>query len=277
VTAIEKISDISFPHSKEKALIAWKSEVTEKAKKGGYATFSKHGSPGTPEGRAKGGRISLELLRKRGIIPASKPFLAPEKYSKELAEFVGIMLGDGHLDRGQWVITLNSIADKSYCRFVMKLVRELFGYTPGCSRRKDCNANAIYGGSLEQTKYLEKIGLKVGHKVRLQVGVPLWISQNPEFRLACLRGLIDTDGGIFIHRYVGKGKKYQYKKLSFANCSSPLISFVYDSLLMLQLQPRLRMEESTKRVWIYGEKKTHEYLEIVGSHNWRLLRHGGVG
>lgn len=277
VSTIEKISLIPFPYSKDEALAAWRTSVSERAKKGGFARLEKYGDLGTREGRAKGGKIALEILRKKGLIPALKPFCKPSKYTKELAEFVGIMLGDGHLASGQWSITLNSIADSAYCDFVMRFVKELFGFSPGCYKRKDCNANVLYGGGIEQTKYLEEIGLKVGHKVRLQIAVPAWILRDPEYRISCLRGLLDTDGGVFIHRYLVAGKKYEYKKLSFANCSVPLINFVYESLSMLQLQPRLRMQESTKRVWIYGEKKTLEYLDKVGSHNQRLLRHGGVG
>jgi len=41
---------------------------------------------------------------------------------------------------------------------------------------------------------LERLGLKCGNKVTQQVGVPNWIQNNTSYTIACVRGLIDTDG-----------------------------------------------------------------------------------
>jgi len=45
--------------------------------------------------------------------------------------------------------------------------------------------------------FLERMGLKSGHKIKNQITIPNWIWNNDEFLKACIRGLIDTDGCIY--------------------------------------------------------------------------------
>lgn len=271
---------IPFPCSMEGAEKDWKRAKVRAAQIGGIARYSKYGRFSTPEGCAKGGHKALEILRARGVIPYAKPFFPPQDYSEELAEFVGILLGDGHIETGQWSITINSIADKQYLPYIIGLCERLFQFTPGFFHKKNCNAIAIYGGGKLNIKYLQQIGLSIGNKVKLQVGIPQWILQNKNYRTACLRGLMDTDGGVFIHKYKVNNKQYSYTKLGFTNCSIPLINFVNETLLMIKLHPKLNLSEKSKRVWLYSPEEVKQYLECVGTHNPRLLKnritHGGV-
>ena len=215
----------------------------------------------------------MAMLRARGVIPPPKPFHGPKRFSKELAEFVGILLGDGHIGREQWSITLNSIADIDYVNFVGKLINSLFGFKPGIYKRKHMNAIVISGSGINSIKYLQSIGLIIGDKVKQQVGVPSWIYQNQAYRISCLRGLMDTDGGIFMHRYKVNGKEYIYRKLCFVNRSIPLLNFVYETFKKLNFHPKIIMKVENKRVWLYNQAEAEKYLEFVNTHNSRLLRH----
>lgn len=269
---IEKRFKISYPYCKEEALQNWKEAKLHASHLGGVGLIKKHGSPATVEGRRKGGLHALEVLRLRGVIPFAKPFAQPQGKSSELAEFVGILLGDGHIGEGQWSITVNSIADKQYAENISSLVEQLFEYKPGRFMKKDCNAIVLYGGGKYCIEYLQSLGLKTGNKITQQVGVPDWIKDTLEWRISCLRGLIDTDGGIFLHKYKVKGKEYVYSKLSFSNRSLPLIDFVYDTLEMVKLHPKKRLKEKSKQVWLYNVSEVKVYLDIIGTHNRRLLK-----
>lgn len=278
VEVIEQRFNLSFPYSRVKAFAAWNAIKIEQSRKGALAVIKKYGFPGTPEGRVKGGKHAMVILRARGLIPASKPFVSPKKFSAELAEFIGIMLGDGHVGEKQWSIALNSIADKEYSQFVINLVERLFSFNPTSFLKKDRRAIIIVGSGSRSIQYFQHIGLKVGNKVKLQVGVPQWIGRDKLLSISCLRGLMDTDGGIFIHRYRVKGKEYSYQKLCFANRSIPLLIFVYDTLKSLNLNPKMVMKMETKYVWLYNQRKAREYLDKVGTDNPRLLKNinGGV-
>ena len=129
-------------------------------------------------------------------------------------------------------------------------------------------ARLVFGkGNLNE--FLCVLGLKTGNKVKQQVDVPLWIKNNRKYFKYCLRGLMDTDGGIFVHRYKVNGKKYSYLKLSFSNMSQPLRVFVYQTLTDLGFNPKLA---GNKHVWLYSDSEARRYLDIVGSSNYRLLR-----
>lgn len=84
---------------------------------------------------------------------------------------------------------------------------------------------------------------------------------------------MDTDGGVFMHRYKIKGKEYRYKKLSFVNRSVPLLNFVYETLNDLGFHPKKVMAVENKWIWLYNQHEVNEYLRTVGTSNPRLLRH----
>ncbi|OGG27777.1 hypothetical protein A3A59_06280 [Candidatus Gottesmanbacteria bacterium RIFCSPLOWO2_01_FULL_42_10] len=272
VNILEKKFQTYLPYSKSKALDTWKTHKSRMARKGGIALTKKYGGPGTPEGRSKGGKHAMALLRKRGIIAPAKPFYHPHRYSENLAEFVGILLGDGHIGKKQWSITLNSLADKKYALYVKRLIISLFHFQPSIHNRKDYHVNVILGSGIKSIQYFQKIGLLIGNKVKQQVDVPEWIKFNPLFCIACLRGLVDTDGGIFKHSYTVNSKRYSYIKLCFVNRSIPLLNFAYKTLTDSGFHPKQIMQVANKRVWLYNQSEVKDYLKIVGTRNHRLLK-----
>jgi intein/homing endonuclease len=111
--------------------------------------------------------------------------------------------------------------------------------------------------------FLISRGLKVGNKVKNQVGVPRWISKNPQYEAACLRGLIDTDGGLYYHKYSVRGKAYTYLKLGFGNRSKPLLRFVFKVLRRLGYRVSLNGDN----VSISSGSEVKRYFAEIGSSN----------
>ncbi len=109
----------------------------------------------------------------------------------------------------------------------------------------------------------------MGNKVQQQVDVPSWIKKKKSYSVACLRGLIDTDGGIIKHRYTVGGKKYCYKKLSFINSSIPLVLFVLKMLKQLGMSPRITRNGKESRLDSQADMK--KYFHIIGSSNPKHL------
>ena len=154
------------------------------------------------------------------IVPNT--FTYPNKNNPHLAEFIGIVLGDGGITESQVQITLNSIADKMYVHYVKNLIKKLFFYTPSIYKRRDSQATIIIITGINFVFHMKQLGLKIGNKTKQQVAVPSWIINNHTLSNWCVRGLMDTDGGIFTHSYKVNGKKYSYLKLQFSNRSRPL-------------------------------------------------------
>lgn len=260
---------IELPQNLEQLKTNWQKQRSEMCKKGALTRYQLYGNFSTPEGRRKGGHNALEILRHRGLAAwCSKTYIYPRK-SQKLAEFVGIMLGDGGITREQATITLNTDADKKYIKYVGNLGKSLFGQKPKISARKDCRATNLRYSGIKLIEFLLKIGLKQGDKVKQQVSVPTWVMNSIKYKIACLKGLMDTDGCISrcTHKY--KSKKYTYLNPCFANRSKPLLKFVTQTLDELHLHPSVAGE----RIWLYNKASVRDYFKIVGSNNFRLLRY----
>jgi len=239
----------------------------------GYvAVMKKHGKfGGNSEYRKKKWR---EWWDKKGKFENNPLFKRKSIYkprkSKELSEFIGIMLGDGGISnwKQQIRITLNNRDDKEYIKFVYNLTKKLFRKKPSILKRKDSMASDISVSSMNLVDYLITVGLKPGNKFKLQVDIPNWIKDNRAYSIACVRGLVDTDGCIFKHTYIVNNKMYAYKKLSFVSYSQPLRKSVYEIFRSLGITSRLY---SNRDVRIDSQKDMWKYFKIIGSHNPKHL------
>lgn len=245
----------------------------EKSRLGGLKRISLYGNPGTLEGRSKGGRKTVKffkenpaLARKSGFI-IRKQINYPQK-CKELAELFGIILGDGGLPGNhQLKISFNSRTDKEYSVFLEKILGKLFLINCHVHPRKNCNGSDIVVSSSNLIEFLLRNGLVAGNKIKNQVDIPHWIYSKIAYQKACLRGLIDTDGSFYCHRYNCNGKKYRYLKLCFASRSKPLLNSVLRIFKKLNFSPYLHGDQ----VFIYSRLGIVKYFEEIGSHNPKHL------
>lgn len=266
-----KTSEIELPKVLEVREENWSGRINGRS--GAIARMKIYGPPGNKFGRSKGGTVSQQRRKENPdyyrsigcVVP--REFNLPEK-SENLAEFFGIVLGDGGLSKYQLTITLNSIVDKDYLKYVLRLSKKIFNYCPYVFKLKNANANALKFSGIELIDFLINNGLVFGNKAVVQIDVPDWIKKNTRYATCCLRGLVDTDGGAFFHKYKVNNKEYKYLKINFTNVSKPLLKFVYDTLKKLGFTPKY---QSYNRVWLYGKDEVLNYFKVVGSSNYRLL------
>ncbi len=103
--------------------------IKNAARMGAYARIKLYGNAGTPEGRRKGGIISLKThQQKKTNFQLLKPIKKPHK-SEKLAELLGIFIGDGHLSEYQASVTTNSETDQEHALFTFDLIKNLFNIT----------------------------------------------------------------------------------------------------------------------------------------------------
>lgn len=267
--AIEKLSElsgISVPPIIEEREEWWSGRVNGRA--GAMASLRKHGVNLTMEDRKRGGHMSQvrrsenpEYYRALGCnIP--NDFTIPE-LSCDLAEFVGVVLGDGGLTDGQCEITLHVVDDIEYAKHVKLLADRLFGsHASICSYPRHRVIKVVISG-VKFTEILEGVGLKRGNKVKHQVDIPAWIQQNPEYLRACTRGLFDTDGGTFTHDHVVRGKRYLNFGLTFTSASRPLLKSYIAGLL----QNGFDIHGTGMNIFIYGVKTAERFIEIFKPNN----------
>lgn len=240
------------------------------SKKGVRSVFAKYGRIPVDEKRRKMGWKKwweTEGKFRQNPLLQAWPIRKPEK-SVDLAEFIGVAMGDGGMSKYQMVITLHHKDDLAYSKFVTRLMERLFGIKPRVYHDPKNSINDIVISRKNLVGFLNELGLPIGDKVRQEFDIPNWIKADKILAIACIRGLIDTDGSVFTHSYRSKGKLYSYKKLSFTSRSAPLRLSVAKVLAENGMNPRL----SGFDVRIDSIADVKRYFSIVGSSNPKHLK-----
>jgi hypothetical protein len=241
---------------------------------GGIAVIKKYGRVGgDPEYRRKKWYEwwEREGKYKTNLITHCKPIQKP-KFSETLAEFVGIILGDGGITKSQISVSLNSKNEKEYSNFVRSLIKRLFNVYAAISYKKKYSGIDIRVSRSALVHFCaEKLVLTQGDKVKQQVDIPEWIKQDKVYLTACVRGLMDTEGCVFDHRYKVNGKLYSYKKLAFKNSSYPLIKSVYNFFKNIGLH-HPRIAKNLKEVRVESKEDVQKYFQLIGFHNPKNLK-----
>ena len=144
----------------------------------------------------------------------------------------------------------------------------LFGLLSTIRYRKKNTLDIVINGK-NFVEFLLKCGLRRGNKILNQIDIPNWIFMKKEFIRGCLRGLVDTDGGIYFHMYTTNGIKYRHIGLCFTSYSLPLLSSAEKMFLTLGLN--VKNEKRGKHLFLYGKKEAGRYLGLVGTSNPKPL------
>jgi hypothetical protein len=242
--------------------------VPKAAKAGGLARLKIYGPPGTPEGRSKGGKRSQELRR---LYPEKYPHIIVEKkiripeISKDLAEFIGIMIGDGQLTKYQIGISLNTRDDSKYIQYVSNLIKRLFGVSLFI-RNREGNCTVIKVSSTCLVRYLNLLGLPIGNKIENNIDIPNWIFNKKEFMKGCIRGLLDTDGNISRKNYHAKTLALQ---IIFTSASEPLLKSVRKIFFKLGYNPS---KISYRKIYLTRFNEIHKYVKEIGFSNSKHMK-----
>ena len=261
-------AEISFPKDVEIKDKFW---YTNKAGKvGGLATFKKYGGIVGEEKYRK--KKWLEWWDKKGKFNPNQYFLQKDivlpKKSNRLAEFIGIVLGDGGISKRQVCVTLNKVDDLDFSFYVKDLISNLFNVQASIYvNPKVCVLNIVVSRT-KLVKFLLAMGLNIGSKVRQQTGIPEWINGSEFFIKSCLRGLLDTDGCFYVDKHKYKGKVYLNCGINFTNRSFPILYFFKDSLIKFGFHPTQKTKFS---IFLRREEEVVRYFKEIGSSNPKHL------
>lgn len=191
-----------------------------------------------------------------------------------LAEFIGIMLGDGSIGiydtragnriKEHWVlkVTLDS-RNKNYINYVAKLIGKVLEEKPIIYKKSDCNAVDICIFKRNKISYvLNEIGLKISPKWNRMEIPPQFMKK--EFYPSILRGLFDTDGSVTIFNNNG----IIYPRIEIRICPSPAQKQFIEIVNSLGFNYKVQNNERGKiRIRISGKKELQRWFDIVGSSN----------
>ncbi len=241
---------------------------------GAQARMVKHGQLGTNEGRRRGGINAMKALQGKGNNFIFAKMINYPRLNSELAEFIGIMIGDGNISPYQLQITGCESTDSSYKHYVQELGLSLFGIPGAISMRKDKDCWNVTFSSVLAVKYLLSLGLPMGDKIKNNVDIPGSII-NSSLVVDCLRGMFDTDGCIFLDKHTIKEKKYYHMGLAYTIYAQRLLDSTYQALKSLGFSPTIsirrnlliRKQEEVKRFFSEvvprNEKHWRRYQEFL--------------
>lgn len=211
-------------------------------------------------GRVKGGKLSSGKTAKNVNFPES---------SEKFAEFYGAMLGDGNLNKtkgykiGTYMARIvgdQKLDYEYHIGFLKPLMEELFGLSVKVGKQgRGTMYITIYSKLL--VNFLEKKGFMAGDKIKNKLNIPGWIKENNDFLKACLRGLYDTDGGIY------QLNNQRTCQIAFTNHNPVLLKDVRDSLIKLGIIPSNIV--AGRRVYITKRSELQKFLKLVGFSNPR--------
>jgi hypothetical protein len=217
-------------------------------------------------------KYPLELIKWRSLGRARSPIFGKDSNIKsikmpvldeKLAEFIGAYLGDGTLTPYFIRISGDSRFDVSYYSYLSKLVMDLFGLTAVIRKEKSNNTLHFIIYSKNLCSYLNKeFGLNYGDKIRNKTCIPSNILKSKKLSLACLRGLIDTDGCIS-----RRGRNGEQFCIQFSSHSPCLLNQVKNITKTSNLFTFSEERGAGTNKW----ENILKYFKLVGSSNLKHI------
>lgn len=195
---------------------------------------------------------------------------------ENLAEFIGAVLGDGHIcfykqKRENRFIGTYSIKiagdlkkDEKYHYYLRELVKNTFSLNAKIILRK--NERFLDIVSKELVNFFINMGLKPGNKIKNQSTIPRWIFNENTFLKSCLRGLIDTDG--CIHKMSKRDSKLL--RINFTNHNLTLLKDTRKIFLKLGFHPSKII--LNRVFYISRQNEIKKYLKEIGFKNDKHLK-----
>ncbi|MEI7719379.1 MAG: LAGLIDADG family homing endonuclease, partial [archaeon] len=164
-------------------------------------------------GQIKGGKKAMGILetkykykitnwraegRKSGCAGKNLKKISLPKMDESLAEFIGIYLGDGTINTYTLKISGDARYDLKYFEYISNLGKKLFNLDSKIVVEKNRpNVLLLIIRSKNLCFFLKnKYSLHFGNKIKNNTKIPEVILKSRKLSLACLRGLVDTDGCI---------------------------------------------------------------------------------
>lgn len=173
--------------------------------------------------------------------------------SGDLAELIGVVLGDGHVcvfPRTESLrIVCNSGNPGEAVHYVCMMER-VFGKRPTMRRRIGENAIDI---QLYEKHISRRLGVKGGDRSRSRVVVPRWVLEKKEYMVRYLRGLYEAEGCFCVHLPTST------HKLFFSNHNPFLLGIVYRLVKLLGFHPH----KSRYQVQVSRKDEVYRLMELL--------------
>jgi hypothetical protein len=155
----------------------------------------------------------------------------PLRKDGNLAELIGVVLGDGHIGvfpRCEFLRIVGSGNNPGFRDRYASLVERVFQKEPHVALRTREDA---YNITIYQKLISKRLAIPSGNRSNHSFVLPDWIEENNEYRIRFLRGLYEAEGSLCFHP-----KTYTHKFI-FTNMSLALLDVVFRLVSDLGFHP----------------------------------------
>jgi hypothetical protein len=191
--------------------------------------------------------------------------------NKELAEFYGILLGDGCMskfrsqNRNKEIIRIDGHGtdDVEYYKYLQKLIEKITKREVSVGRRNNKNAIFITFSNKNFSNFLNsQLGFPYGKKQGMTISDKFL---KKELISKVLRGLFDTDGSIYFTKNNWKREGRTYPIIELSSHNNNLLNQLLKILKERKFNPILsHYRDSIK---LHGKTEVNKWMEEIGSSN----------
>ncbi len=154
-------------------------------------------------------------------------------YKGTLAYIIGVAIGDGNLSNPNGrAVRLRISCDTQYPKLIEKISSAIQVICPTNKVSFVLKKTARCGDiSCYSNTWPELLGWNVGAKYDQNIHIPEWILKNKKYSIECLKGLIETDGAVYMDR--------DYPAVIFTSIIKSIADEVFEVIKKLGFEPKM--------------------------------------
>src|SRR3989344_527976 len=182
-----------------------------------------------------------------------KILFPPLPRNGDLAELIGVVLGDGHIEkfpRTERLLIFSNSNNPGFVARYAEIVKRLFEKEPYVYKQTSQNCIRI---SLYEKEISRRLGIPTGARKDIVVKIPSWVVKDKKHIIRYLRGLYEAEGSLSFH------KPTYTHKFSFSNKNQSLLKNVEKLLRILGFSPH----SDAVRVQISKKDEVRRVAELL--------------
>lgn len=173
-------------------------------------------------------KLWRDRMKKEGKIKSIYP---PLKKDGDLAELIGVVLGDGHIcvyPRTEELRLISNSNNPGFIKRYAKIMEKVFDKKPYVTPNPTQNSTKI---GFYQKNISKRMGISSGARGKLTIKVPNWIFRKKQYIVRYLRGLYEAEGSLNYHK-----KTYAHKFI-FTNVNKSMLDNVFNLVKKIGFNP----------------------------------------
>lgn len=177
----------------------------------------------------------------------------PFKKDGDLAELIGVILGDGHIRAYPRTEELSIFSNSNNPGFIHRysvLVERIFNKKPTVNNHSGENCTRI---RIYQKHISDRLSIPFSPRRDLKISIPVWIISRKKYIVRYLRGLYEAEGSHSIHL-----PTYTYK-VQFSNRNISMLKNVFNLVKKIGFHPH----ESKYMVQLSKKNEVSKFIDLI--------------